>query len=175
MRDLVPWPGIEPQPPAMGARRLNHWATRAVPRLLNLHTFWEKEERWGRVTPSPGQGLEDTAPSQMFLGSCICLKRGPQFWGKLELQGFSEYCCLVHYREKGWWEWSRRWPGHRTFKSSSGDLMCSPGWEPLSCLETVGSAPVGTQGDWQFYREGFGWSLKLVWWWSCWIRWVLGS
>ena len=24
MRDLVPWPGIEPRPPALGARSLNH-------------------------------------------------------------------------------------------------------------------------------------------------------
>ena len=38
--DLVPRPGIEPRPPALGARGLSHWATREVPppeRLLTVH------------------------------------------------------------------------------------------------------------------------------------------
>ena len=30
-RILVPWPGIEPMPPALGAWSLNHWTTREVP------------------------------------------------------------------------------------------------------------------------------------------------
>ncbi|XP_028355588.2 GATOR complex protein NPRL3-like isoform X1 [Physeter macrocephalus] len=31
MRDIVPWPGIEPSPPALGAWSLSHWTTREVP------------------------------------------------------------------------------------------------------------------------------------------------
>ena len=31
MRDLVPWPGIEPGPPALGAQSPSHWTTREVP------------------------------------------------------------------------------------------------------------------------------------------------
>ena len=31
--DLVPWPGIEPGPLALGALSLNHWSTRRVPRI----------------------------------------------------------------------------------------------------------------------------------------------
>ena len=31
MWDLVPWPGMEPGPPALGARSLNHWTTSEVP------------------------------------------------------------------------------------------------------------------------------------------------
>ena len=31
MRDLVPRPGIEPGPPALGAWGLTHWTTREVP------------------------------------------------------------------------------------------------------------------------------------------------
>ena len=31
MRDLVPWPGIKPTPPALVAQRLIHWTTREVP------------------------------------------------------------------------------------------------------------------------------------------------
>ena len=30
--DLVPWPGIEPGPPALGVWRLSHWSPREVPR-----------------------------------------------------------------------------------------------------------------------------------------------
>ena len=39
MGDLVLWPGIEPRPPALGARSLNHWGTREVPvsQILMLH------------------------------------------------------------------------------------------------------------------------------------------
>ena len=43
-RDIVPWPGIKPGPPALGAQSLNHWTTREVPVLLLLsfifHLFW---------------------------------------------------------------------------------------------------------------------------------------
>ena len=31
MWDLVPWPGIQYGPPALGALNLNHWTTREVP------------------------------------------------------------------------------------------------------------------------------------------------
>ena len=31
MWDLVPGPGIEPRPPALGARSLTHWTMREVP------------------------------------------------------------------------------------------------------------------------------------------------
>ena len=37
-RDLVPWPGIEPGSPALGARSLNLWTTREVPRLWILNS-----------------------------------------------------------------------------------------------------------------------------------------
>ena len=33
-RHLVPRPGIEPGPPALGASNLNHWTTREVPRVF---------------------------------------------------------------------------------------------------------------------------------------------
>ena len=34
MRDLVPQPGVEPGPPALGARSFTHWTTREVPGSL---------------------------------------------------------------------------------------------------------------------------------------------
>ena len=37
MWDLVPWPGIEPRPPALGAQSLSHWTTREVPVFIFRH------------------------------------------------------------------------------------------------------------------------------------------
>ena len=34
MWDLVPWPGIKPRAPALGAQSLSHWTTREVPHVL---------------------------------------------------------------------------------------------------------------------------------------------
>ena len=36
MRDLVPWPGMEPRPPALGAQSLSHCATREAPEPFTL-------------------------------------------------------------------------------------------------------------------------------------------
>ena len=53
--DLLPWPGMEPRPPALGAQSLIHWTSREVPWLsfyICLHLvswlkawgFWVREE-----------------------------------------------------------------------------------------------------------------------------------
>ena len=36
MWDLVPWPGMKPGTPALGAWSLSHWTTREVPWLANI-------------------------------------------------------------------------------------------------------------------------------------------
>ena len=36
MQDLLPWPGMEPGPRALGAWSLSHWTTRKVPRVILL-------------------------------------------------------------------------------------------------------------------------------------------
>ena len=40
MRDLVPWPGIEPGPPALGAWSLNHWTIKEVPDFFIFKHIW---------------------------------------------------------------------------------------------------------------------------------------
>ena len=40
MWDLVPWMGIEPRPPALGAQRLSHWTTREVLNCIVLMGKW---------------------------------------------------------------------------------------------------------------------------------------
>ena len=37
--DLVPWPGIEPGPPALGAQSLSLWAARKVPKKIYLDFY----------------------------------------------------------------------------------------------------------------------------------------
>ena len=39
MRDLVPQPGIEPGPPALGAWSLTHWTAREVPESFFIYFF----------------------------------------------------------------------------------------------------------------------------------------
>ena len=59
MWNLVPWPGIEPRPPAWGAQRLSHWTTRKVPPLHFL--FSPQLTPTGRSSPSlRGEGLTMT-------------------------------------------------------------------------------------------------------------------
>ena len=43
---LVPWPGIEPRPPALGAWSLSHWITRRVPIHYLLMDFWPFPRFW---------------------------------------------------------------------------------------------------------------------------------
>ena len=47
---LVPWPGVEPEPPALEALILDHWTTREIPGLAFLTStfprqFWEMISR----------------------------------------------------------------------------------------------------------------------------------
>ena len=50
MWDLVPWPGITPRPPALGAQNLCHWITRQVPLLwFLLPTGSSWKDNWQKV------------------------------------------------------------------------------------------------------------------------------
>ena len=88
-RDLVPQPGIEPQPPALGARRLSHWTTREVPTVYYVSYFsfclWDPEAPWNffylgllasvAPVPSPGPwtfcwGSEVRQKAQWGTGHC---------------------------------------------------------------------------------------------------------
>ena len=49
MWDLVPWPGIEPRAPALGAWNLSYWITRAIPISdfwINRIVIWTHESVW---------------------------------------------------------------------------------------------------------------------------------
>ena len=44
MRDVVPRPGLELEPPALGAQSLTHWTTREVPGILLQQLEWTEIE-----------------------------------------------------------------------------------------------------------------------------------
>ena len=46
MWDLVPWPGIKPRPPALGAGNLSHQTTKEVPDPLFLSLTFEHGISW---------------------------------------------------------------------------------------------------------------------------------
>ena len=52
MWDPVPWSGVEPRPPALGARSLSHWTAREVPAVffINVVLITLKFTKW--FTPS---------------------------------------------------------------------------------------------------------------------------
>ena len=54
MGDLVPWPGIEPRSPLLGAWSYSHWATREVPSFFLLMT--EFRETFPHVNWASQQG-----------------------------------------------------------------------------------------------------------------------
>ena len=58
MWDLVPWPGIELRPPALGAQSLSHWTTRDVPSIFSdsmdftdcaQGERWSLQQKWVQV------------------------------------------------------------------------------------------------------------------------------
>ena len=62
MWDLVPWPGIEPRPPALGAWSLTHWTTREIP--------------WVFCHRDGSRGSKDAASTLLILvcliSACLC-------------------------------------------------------------------------------------------------------
>ena len=50
MWDLVPQPGIQPRPPALGVQSLSHWTTREVPETVAFEMHEEGESRQDLVT-----------------------------------------------------------------------------------------------------------------------------
>ena len=51
MQDLVPWPGIEPEPPALGVWSLSHWTAREVPVTFFLESAFSRAWASGPIEP----------------------------------------------------------------------------------------------------------------------------
>ena len=74
MWDLVFWPGMEPEPPALGVPSLSHWTTREVP--CYPHFLGEETQKLGhlpRVTQLMGSG-GSTWTQDVWLFSQVLLR-----------------------------------------------------------------------------------------------------
>ena len=49
MWDLVPRPGIELGPPALGTQSLSHWTSRKVPKDSIFNKLWRRSPKKGRI------------------------------------------------------------------------------------------------------------------------------
>ena len=49
MQYLIPWSGIEPRPPALGAQNLSLWTRREVPEVTFKSNFQREREDWSCV------------------------------------------------------------------------------------------------------------------------------
>ena len=50
---LVPWPGIEPEPPALREQSLSHWTTREVPLGISVEAFSSSEIHPSSISSLP--------------------------------------------------------------------------------------------------------------------------
>ena len=91
--DLVPWPGIKPWPPALGAQSLSHWATREVPNFGLILTLVLVNS-----LPVEPQGK----PKNTGVGSLSLLQQ--IFSTQESNQG------LLHYRWISFTNWAKREP-----------------------------------------------------------------
>ena len=66
MWDLVPWPGIEPGPPALGAQSLSHWTTRDIPQSLSSKSPTSFHCAGTILSHLPQQSFDPHIPSSPF-------------------------------------------------------------------------------------------------------------
>ena len=121
MWDLVPWPGIEPGPPALVVQSLSHWTTRLVPLFqpsleppmgLGVQaSFQMKKLRgeemgfepssvrppppWRSTWPCPPEFLVEILPSQNLL--FLHTIRNPQGQGKKNVNRPGDFYIFVYW------------------------------------------------------------------------------
>ena len=97
---LVPWPGIEPLPPAVEAQSLNHWTTGEVP--VCRFFFDDGHSNWYEVIPHCSFDLYFSISDvdhlfMCFLAICKCSFVHENFiYGPWNLN-FTYFCCVMKY------------------------------------------------------------------------------
>ena len=92
---LVPWPGMEPAPPALEVWSLNHWTTRGSPReatvnMVKASVWWCQ---WSSKFDNPQRKI-------IGLGNKIEIK---QLIGKV--LPFMKSCKFYYFNLLDWWWW----------------------------------------------------------------------
>ena len=117
MCDLVPWPGIEPRPPALGAWSLSHWTTGEVLKQISLLLFPTLSDdsaicSWlfPLLMPSPTSLPNKTLSSKTQLNYDLLCKNIPDLlspqhtkkesscWVPVVLCDYLFNKCFIHYR-----------------------------------------------------------------------------
>ena len=105
MWDLVPWPGIEPRPPALAVQSLSHWTTRKFPPFL----FEDRKISFFLLVSSYLKKYPHIVCTQLFLGKWMneCIHAGL----KIELVTQEKAIRTSHFQDyffsKNWiifWE-----------------------------------------------------------------------
>ena len=103
MWGLVPWPGIELEPPALGAWRLSHWTSREVPHSQFLMVVKMPVLGWGLGRQRWKLLLGDTKKAllvkrSIWSPSCYWNERVWLFLGT-HLRGAPERLSVSHFRD----------------------------------------------------------------------------
>ena len=125
MWDLVPCPGIEPQPPELAARSLSHWITREVPCLLSwmLHDWSHKgvficDARWS-----------------IYAAACSCRLSACIASTQLSLAG--EHPSVAAHSLSCWWAFGRS-PVFGYYSRAAVSITVAASWYPCACISAEG-------------------------------------
>ena len=171
--DLVPWLGVEPGPPALGARSLSHRTTRKVPYAYFL--WVDFSETLQGYLPLPQTGARSTLLDSTENAECIQWRHTPSL--NLAMLG-QDHLPRLHIRApSSRWvitqlpalpTWSRRAPDpHRCSKNvtSSLFLVADKRSETTRPLERYGAGSGEPSGCWYFVsdKQGIfrGWPIKM--------------
>ena len=110
MQDPVPWPGIEPRPPALGAWSRNHWITREVLVWFILPSKWSSN-----FLHNPRENREVYA-TYLWTREGMC-RTSP----REEEEG-----SVCHLPQRAMGRQKRRGWGHE--KEDLGHQVLAPGW-----------------------------------------------
>lgn len=88
---MFPWLGIEPRPPALGARSLNHWTIREVPLGLAFE-LEQPKSRMDILKPSTRLNKLKLAPTKEWWSRMIVVKAIRRGW-ETTLIGYTR--CLI--------------------------------------------------------------------------------
>ena len=119
MQDLVPWSGIEPRFPALGVQSLSLWATKEVPKLMNIYG--------GKKGRKPSLKKYTAIPSHWLIGALIwntalqTLSHHRLFWRCPHAQKPTRINNNhLTLSEKDWRSWQRlETPGHSPTTTTS--------------------------------------------------------
>ena len=106
MGDLVPWPGIEPSPPTLGAQSLSHWTTRDIPRndlmrrAQHLHSNMQGISFLALVARCRSLNRRYTERDYIVIGESIVTLSGVPQWNRWPGESISIWWTSEIHKQK---------------------------------------------------------------------------